>query len=1468
LPTAWRPQHHVSTIPLNRRFYEWRENALDLSGYRAAVGLSDDRLAWPELLAKRRVVVLAEAGSGKTEELTEQARLQSAAGRFAFYATVQDVGRDGLERALRPSLRERLRAWRASQEPGWFFIDSIDEAKLDNIRLEQALRQLAESIAGAESRAHIVLSGRHTDWEFTRDARRLDEELAIPQDDPAEPPPLLETLIRRVLEHETRPDPPPVETPLIVVMAPLDAQQVRAYAAAKSTPNLDGLMAAIDTANLREFARRPLDLDWIVRHWRDEGRLGSFTAMIEASLRERLQENDPNRGRRDSVDAERAMRGLERIGAALVFARQKTIAIPDKDAPLEDHRAATRLDGVLPDWTNGDRLQLLTRPAFDPATFGRARLHNDNEGVVRSYLTARWLLRLRQANLPQRRLHDLLFARTYEIELIKPSMLETAAWLSLWDESVETEVVRRAPFLLFTAGDPAGLSPLTRQTLLTAMVERMRQDEEIPLLDGSSLTRFAQPDIAATLRAIWATDKEHGETRRFLLRLIWLGALRDCADLAAAASFGQYPDRYTAIVAGRALLAAGDDGTQRAYADYIKRECVSIPTTVVWEAVESLYPRLIGVDDLLAILAVVRLGDDKGGGFNLDWNGTKLVEPLTSAVDLTRLIEGLLRQLETDRRCADADQPSPKEEQYATLLAAAATRLLDLSGPSVAPTAAIDAVLRIGDRRFDGTERRNKKLADAVERLHRTPERRRAAFWRAADLLGGHRTLTGRPLLHLFQMQFLGWSTGLVLSDIDWVLADGPTRECASERRLALNAALALWVTADQPEAVKTHIAAVAATDAEMQAAYDEWMTPRVKSFEETRNDEEWAEARRKNEGARSEREQAWVNFIADMRANPEQLLHPQSTTATTVDGRLYDLWQLLNQATRSNLRYAIDSVAPIAEIAGHDVAAALADGLGEVWREWKPTLRSARAPSERNQISMIDCMGIAGVSIEAASQADWASRLSDEQAVRAAEYATLEINGFPSWVAALATAWPAAVEKVLACEAASELDDPTPNIHYQSLQNIDGADDGVSQLMAPALWRELQARPELNQLALRPMLAVLGRSLPQGSRREHYALALDRFRFTADPQVSAMYLGAAYALDGKGATEALTAKLDLLCDTEKTALVERFLPQIFGSRRSPSTQPGASLDVATLERLVLLAYRTVRVEDDHDRANGGVYSPDERDAAQDARSAAFKMLVSTPGQATFDAILHLIETPSFPVPASRLRALAHERAGEDAENVAWAADEPLRFEQRFERPPLTGKELQLVALQRLDDLQHDLIHGDFQQGKTLSALPDEPAVQNWMADRLRQAQGSAYSVEREVHVVGEKEPDLRFRAKASDTNVATEIKVASSWTLEQLEDALVKQLCGQYLRANDGRDGILLLVLQAPRPKGWKLPDGTYLNFEAVVQRLCDLAASIRRQSSSGPQPEVCVIDVSSCARVIERGKPARAKSGKPKTS
>jgi hypothetical protein len=716
----------VSFVALNRRFFEWHERAPVDPSLRVRYGSSYGSLGWDDLLAKRRVVVLAEAGSGKTAEMAEQVRMLQQAGRIAFFGTVEDVGVDGLDGALTANDRAYLEAWRQSNDKAWFFIDSVDEAKLNKVSIDRALRRLSDGLAGAQRRAHVVLSSRHTDWEFERDLKRFKSLIPILDDQVA---PLSQTpdesLISTIHHKRSRAILTAADEPTVALMAPLDRQRVQFFAAAKNVARLNEFMAQIDAADLWRFAQRPLDLDWLVEFWKRHNRLGNLAEMVESSVMARLQETNLERALQDGLDANRALQALERIGAALVLGRKSTIAVPDSELTLSDDDRALKLEEVLPDWSASDRIRLLGRPVFDPATFGQARLHNDNEGAVSGYLTGRWLKRLRTENLGRDTLFGLLFANTHGIDVIKPSMRETTAWLVSSNEDVAFEVARRDPALLLDAGDPASLPAELRGTALTRLVEQISSDgPEFAGLDLDSLKRFSQPDIANVIRTLWVKYRGHAEVRLLLLRLALLGELKGCADLAEEAAFGAYVDRDTRVLSGRAVAVIGSDATKLRYVDYIKCECASLPNALAWNAVYELFPEVLKVDDLLAIIGTVDITDNDGA-VAFGWQSPDLVNRLNSRVELQKLLSGLLEQL-GDEAGNTGYPPNNREEAYFTAINSATCRLLECCPESEAPEMAIDAVLQL--RRVRNYVRPVGSAKDASVELHRSAPRRRVAF--------------------------------------------------------------------------------------------------------------------------------------------------------------------------------------------------------------------------------------------------------------------------------------------------------------------------------------------------------------------------------------------------------------------------------------------------------------------------------------------------------------------------------------------------------------------------------------------------------------------------------------------------------------------------------------------------------------------------------------------------------------------
>ena len=937
-------------IDLDRRFIPWSadEEPSDPDFLRETSPYGNV-LDWKALLEKRRVVLLSEAGSGKTTEFKQQKRRLSEAGKDCFLVTLRSIGRLGFERALREKEWVRFQAWRDSGEPAWLFLDSFDEAKQADFRLVDVLQDVASAIDGVEGRVHIILSGRYSDWEFKRDLENLLDWVPLPPPDgPVDALSPNEALIS-ALNHE-KPEPlPEPEPPLIVVMAGLDKTRVEKFAKEKGVENAEKFLVELEGKNLWRLARRPIDLGWLVDYWRKNNEFGSFSRMLEASILERLKEPDTNRAKNDSLDAEKSFLALERIGAALVLGCIDTIRIPDASLNLAVHAPALALPEILPEWHSSDLQLLIARPIFDAATAGYVKLHNDNQGEVRGFLTARWLHRLRsEGNCPWSRLNNLIFSDIYGEALVRPSMRSTASWLSLWDNDVSREVLQREPQLLMEAGDPGSLPLNIRIEVLDAVLERLVTEEPLSFLERDAVMRISRPDMGPYIIERWKENHTSAPVRELLLQMVWLGHLEDCAGLALEAALAGHQDRYTLIFAGRALAVTGNDSQKRRYIDYLLQNISTANPIVIWDALETLFPEHFTVDDFLKCIGQI---DPKPQNAwpGIDYYGPNLVAQVQSRDDASAILRALLRILHMPYDLQDSGSGAADEVYFKTL-ESAAMRLLELWPSEETPSDAVHAVLRLGccHRYRNPGHEGNCNSPELIALLRASPGRRRTSFWHA--LTHARRALSQDMKLHnIWQLQLFGYDPGLLVEDVPWLLDDITAKSDPLDVAFAVQAAIKIWRQNGENSTLLDRIKCAAETSTEAKQAFRTCFN----SSKPSKAQEEFEHQRRERAEEHAieiaNHNQSWIEFAEKLRADPDQLRMIAPPTENGVDRRLHNLWWLLGRLGQNRSRHAIRDLSPLRPMFGDDVIDAFRDALIAYWRRWRPSPIWERREEERS---------------------------------------------------------------------------------------------------------------------------------------------------------------------------------------------------------------------------------------------------------------------------------------------------------------------------------------------------------------------------------------------------------------------------------------------------------------------------------------------------------------------------------------
>ena len=1431
-------------INLQRRFHILTEE--ELEDAELLVALSEDEfrsntdIGWSKLLRYDRVIFLAGAGAGKTRELEEQAKRLVGEGRFAFFVPLESLDREAFVDLLSTDDGERFEAWKADRNaPAWFFLDAVDELKLTEGKLDRALRRLSRALTGHLARARIIISCRPSDWRPSVDLPTVQNRLSVPErgdDIPSQPSEeaFLEALRRDESvapfvppEEEALPDHDDVQT---VTMLPMNGSQIARFAEQSGAPDADAFLAEIARQNAWTFARRPLDLTQLITTWTSLGRLGTRADQHQANVTAKLQD-DPDRPDRDVLTDTKARLGAERLALALALTRTRTIRAPEQAPNI--HRTEGVLDAadILTDWTEEQRKALLRRALFDSATYGRVRFHHRS---VQEYLAAYHLRRLREKNMPTKAIFRLLFAERYGVAVVIPSMRAIAAWLALWNDPVRKELTAREPEVLLSLGDPETLNLPARSDLVRAFVSAYGQGGWRGLnIPTDEVRRLARPELAPVIRECWGSGPTNDDVRTLLIKMIWLGSVKGCADLAQTVALDATGDPDQRVIAIRALLACEQNDTVRELANGLLTQPASWPDRIVHGIAADLFPRIITVNELVTLIERTRESERtaRGGGFG--WTARQIAKTIEPWADSAVALRDNMAALVWRGREQPGEISDLRSEfsHLAPALALLCDRQLS-AGAGRGDDALIRACVLAFRFTGDTWDRTSVSTLKAYFRTN-TTTLRSTAFWAELDFVD-EVAPDQDDWLRLYYAASDSLIERLTEADRPWLEAALADESRPERRAVTLHALIQVWRQRGRDEAELVTLRAALNGDAMLNRLLTELTAPPTRD-ERTERMEREAQCRR-NAQARHEEQRLenWRQWRIDLLANPDDAFSAENQETT-----VSNLYSWLEASQQGRNRFNIWDQNALVRAFGPDIANRAEQVFQAWWRIHPSTLWSVQPAAGRGQIPHTWIYGLLGVSSEA-STPGWTVSLSSEEARIAVAYATVEINELAPFITDLARSHPTEVNEVIGCELSAELRVGADHDHLPVLNNLSHAEDHLKQLLASRLLPALRVWPSAFTNETGPRLArhldqvlrILGDASTETDREA--AAEECTARYEADPAgaLALTWLKGLFRFDAERGTQALVGGLGDSNDPHMRERAVESFARLFGDPIDGVVFdiPDSARRARALEQLVRCAYAFIRPEEDltHERA----YSPNARDEAQSARDFLLSMLLDTPGSEARRIILALTAEDEFTDFADRLRLLARQRAATDAEFNAFSPEDVATLESQYEAPPHDRDGLFSVMRDRLDDLAYDLAHGDFTTRKTLQSITQEAEMQQNLAERLDARANGAYRVTREEEVADQKEPDIRLLAVKGDQKAAVEVKIADNhWTGPRLEQALRDQLVGQYLRDANCKAGCLLLTYHG-RKSYWEHPDTReHLGFSELVAFLKDRARIIEEE-------------------------------------
>ncbi len=1384
-----------------------------------------EALCWDQLLERRRVVILGQAGTGKTRELQEQQDRLFRVGKPAFFLTLENLARDGIAKSLNPGHRQRFSVWaEAPSEPAWFFLDALDELKLADGETEQALRQLEFGLGPALRNANIILSTRPKGFDGSLDILSIQVELPVTDvtteqlqsnETVETEEPSSEDSLDRTGMMEIREKTLDTQAEVTVVMLlPLDLERAKTYAQESKFPDVDATFAEIREKDADELTRRPFDIAAVFEYRKEHGDIGSRRDRQEALIQSQTREKKSKKTK--TIPQDQAREGAERIALAMILARQFHILVGEDSDTTDDGKGNLDVQRLLSDWPPADVEALLRLPLFDLGAIGRVRFAHR---TTMEYLAACRLIELRNNKLSRHDLHNTLFRRVHGEEVIPPSTREVVAWLSLDDVSVRRHVTKVMPELLIGDGDPGSLTIEARAEILNAMVTLYGEGTWRGISFGLTERRlFADPGLASAINRIWCEGPTNEEVRDLLVELIALGPIPDCGHIAHEVAMNKDDRDATRADAVRGLLKLERSKDVEGFVEaQIKR-----PKDLGSRRLIYLLPELAGQYlNARQIARIVRSAVQNGKrALHLDSQLIDVANKIDPGSAFASSLRDTLRSLILQGAPKDLDQfyIQSKYAIASQALGVLCRRQIEAGFPTE-DRELINAAIT-ASRFEDDNYSAPRGLEEVRKAVTSQPKFRPAIFW--ADLEFMENLFPEKPVrFGLFRV--VGDRAAIQkIDDADrpWLL-DALRDGSEMQREVALEVLLDLWrhqeYTGVAIEDLRTHTS----DNRTLTARIDEAVAPRKPNPSIARSERELAKHQRDWDKKEQRRKNQWTKWESVLREKPDHYF-----SGKRVANSIVNLMQWFKRTERSGSDWLWWSTSEVIEGLGEQVLDAADSHVKAYWRRQNLLLASERKPEDRNSFPHSWIFGMNALAYEAEAEG-WTQNLTDNEVRLAVRLSTLKLNGFAPFLSDLVRDRPNMVAEVFSRELVAQFGLLEEMPQQPLLHDIRYSNDAALQrLVAPTLMDMVENGPSLGGSAQQYALEMIEScSTPEELERITKSC---REKFLADPfgPNAAAWLSIVFNQNFAAAVDAFLQAVSSMDTESDQDGAETLVANLFGDRgRSSPARFSADGSAKLAADLVRAVYDIVIPANDN--VHDSVYTPNTRDHAESGRNAVLNILLSMNGLKARQQIIAMAREDRFSHFSDRLIYLSTEKIAKEADGEGLTLESVRRFDREGIAPPRNEAELLTVVDSRLHDIAHYVEDDDVAPREVWRMAQDEEVFQKLLTGELnRGARGQYARAFREPEVADKKKPDVVVPAYRGDFRVVVEIKVArkgNDRTAQALLDAIQDQLKKLYLRSDACRSGCFVVIHTGAR-KYWKHPTtGKRMTFPDLMDFLSE---------------------------------------------